>query len=82
MTIQLDQVGFGKPISWKFSYQRDATHPTLEIDIQIGTGMRSAIHPVVYEPAIHWSAISMHGADLCVAMIAQLMLAGVPERKD
>lgn len=82
MTIQLDQVGFGKPVSWNLRYHKDATHPTLEIDIQIGTGMRSGIHPVVYEPVIHWAAISMHGEELVVAMIAQLMLAGVPERKD
>lgn len=82
MTIQLDQVGFGTPVSWYLRRHKDATHPTLEIDIQVGTGMRSAIHPVVYEPVIHWAAISLHGEELCVAMMARLMLMGVPERKD
>lgn len=70
--------GYGNPVGWRLLMKKGASHPSLHIDIQLGVGPRSGIHPVTDEPDIHYAACQVHGKDMVVPVLARLLALGVP----
>lgn len=68
----------GRIVSAMLSQLADHSHPTLSIDVQMGTHFSSGISGRPREAFVHGAAIQVHGEDLILPFLAQLLANGVP----